>query len=73
MPRNLDRRVEVLFPVEDEAIVQHVRNDILGIYLRDNSKARLMLPEGTYQRRKPGPDETELSVQDWLISRSQQG
>lgn len=47
MPRNLDKRVEILFPVEDSALKQEVI-DILDIQLRDNAKARIMQPDGTY-------------------------
>ena len=50
MPRNLDRRVETLFPVEDEALARRLRSEILETYLRDNVKARLMQPDGTYVR-----------------------
>ena len=66
MPRNLDRRVEQLFPVEDpqykEALWQ-----ILTIHLRDNVKARRMLPDGTYERVQPRPGEEIINSQQWLI------
>ncbi|MDD5728774.1 MAG: polyphosphate kinase 1 [Victivallales bacterium] len=48
MPRNLDRRIEVLFPVED-AECRRILNDILDIQLNDRRKARIMKPDGTYQ------------------------
>jgi polyphosphate kinase len=54
MPRNLNRRVEVVFPVEDPRHIQYIREDILETYLRDNVKARLMKSDGTYERIKPG-------------------
>ncbi len=47
MPRNLDKRVEILFPVEDSVLKQEVI-DILDIQLRDNVKARIMQPDGSY-------------------------
>ena len=47
MPRNLDKRVEILFPVEDATLKQEVI-DILDIQLRDNAKARIMQPDGSY-------------------------
>ena len=50
MPRNLNRRVEMLFPVEDEELMQRVRDEILAEYLVDNVKARRMMPDGTYKR-----------------------
>jgi polyphosphate kinase len=55
MGRNLDRRVEVLFPVEDPRLISRLRDDILAGYLADNRNARQMLPDGSYQWHKPGP------------------
>lgn len=49
MPRNLDRRVEVAFPVEDEAVKREVL-DILNVTLSDTVKARIMQSDGTYKR-----------------------
>lgn len=55
MPRNLDRRVELLVPIESPALRARLRQ-ILDITFEDNAKARLMLPEGRYQRpTPPGP------------------
>ncbi len=53
MPRNIDWRVEVLFPIREPHLVQQIRDNILAIYLKDNLKARLMQSNGTYQRAKP--------------------
>ena len=50
MPRNLNRRVELLFPVEDEELMARVRDEILAEYLVDNVKARRMMPDGSYKR-----------------------
>lgn len=50
MTRNLDRRVEIVFPVVDEAIRQRVYQDVLVLQLRDNVKSRRMRPDGTYER-----------------------
>jgi len=67
MPRNLDRRVEQLFPVEDpnlrDSLVQHV----LQVHLRDNMQARRMLRDGTYERIHPQEGEPELDSQLWMI------
>jgi polyphosphate kinase len=52
MPRNLDRRIEVLAPVTAPAIVKRLRS-VLDTYLADNVKARRMLPDGTYERVEP--------------------
>jgi polyphosphate kinase len=50
MSRNLDRRVEVVFPVEDPALVRRLRDDVLRIYLEDTVNAHLLQPDGTYAR-----------------------
>jgi polyphosphate kinase len=54
MPRNLNRRIELLFPVEDEALKRRIRDEILKTYMGDTLKARVMGPDGTYSRRKSG-------------------
>ncbi len=53
MPRNLDRRVEVLFPVEDPRLIRRLRDQVLATYLADNVKARLMQADGSYERVRP--------------------
>jgi polyphosphate kinase len=55
MVRNLDRRVEVLFPVQDPKLIARLRNDILGTYLADTHNAHFMQPDGSYVR-SAGPD-----------------
>lgn len=55
MPRNLDRRVEVVFPVKGQ-LANHVVKHVLKAYLEDNSRARLMQPDGTYVRVKSDED-----------------
>jgi polyphosphate kinase len=50
MPRNFIRRVEVMFPVDDEALRDRLIDEILAISREDNVKARMLLPDGTYQR-----------------------
>ncbi len=62
MPRNLDRRVEIMFPVEGEKQKQEVMH-ILDLQFRDNVKAHIMTPEGLYV--KPERKEAErLSCQE---------
>jgi polyphosphate kinase len=53
MSRNLDRRVEILFPIEDRRVIRHLRDHVLELYLQDNVKARKMLPDGSYSRKHP--------------------
>jgi polyphosphate kinase len=52
MPRNLDRRIELLVPVEDAGHRQRLIA-ILKSYQRDNVKARKILPDGTYAQPQP--------------------
>ncbi|MFR3730039.1 RNA degradosome polyphosphate kinase [Lacrimispora sp.] len=49
MPRNLDKRVEIMFPVEDEELKERILN-ILEIQLEDNVKAHILQPDGTYEK-----------------------
>jgi polyphosphate kinase len=53
MGRNLDRRVELMFPVEDSALAGAIHQEALESALRDNVRARLLLPDGTYTRIGP--------------------
>ena len=48
MPRNLDRRVEVLFPVEDRALASWLMKTIVPVHLDDTVKNRVLHPDGTY-------------------------
>jgi polyphosphate kinase len=72
MPRNINRRVEVLFPVEDKRLVRYLRDEVLAIYLKDNVKARRMNSNGSYQRITPGSKEKPLNSQEWLIFHHQE-
>lgn len=47
MPRNLDRRVEIVFPVEDESIRAEAIH-VLDLEFKDNVKAHILQPDGTY-------------------------
>ena len=47
MPRNLDRRVEIVFPVEDEKIKKELEH-VLDLEFKDNVKAHVLQPDGTY-------------------------
>ena len=69
MPRNLNRRVETTFPVEDEES-KRMLGEILDIYLADTRKARILLPSGAYQRRRPEQGEQPFNAQEELIRRS---
>jgi polyphosphate kinase len=67
MERNLDRRVETLFPVEDPAIRQRIINVILPVHMRDNVQSSVLSPDGEYLR-SPVPEDTDrINSQQWMI------
>src|SRR6266508_3236241 len=68
MQRNLDHRVEVLFPLEDADHVRYVRDEMLDTYLKDNMRARLMQEDGTYVRLKSPSEEKAVDVQEFFMN-----
>jgi polyphosphate kinase len=70
MQRNLDHRVEILFPLADEKIVARVRDELLAGYLNDTAKARSMLSDGSYVRKKPANGKPAFNCQEsWIPKR----
>ncbi len=67
MPRNLDNRVEILFPVEGKHLREVLRRDILATHLKDNQQARRLLPDGSYERVEPQDGEQALDSQRWML------
>jgi len=72
MPRNINWRVEVLFPVQDPGFIHYLREDVLATYLKDNVKARRMKADGSYERVGRQPKEAALIGQVWLIDHHRQ-
>jgi polyphosphate kinase len=68
MPRNLDRRVEVLFPLADTVLRRQLRDGILGVQLKDTVKARELRADGTYARVQPLPGAEPLDSQAWFLA-----
>ncbi|HEX9577817.1 MAG TPA: polyphosphate kinase 1 [Myxococcales bacterium] len=68
MPRNFVRRVDVAFPIEDPGLKERVLGEILGTMLADNSKARMLKADGTYERLKPAPGAPALRSQEQFIA-----
>jgi polyphosphate kinase len=62
MPRNLDHRVEIIFPVVDPRLVRRLKDEILGHYLSDEKNARVMNSDGTYTRKKTGIDNPDCQA-----------
>ncbi|MDX2098297.1 MAG: polyphosphate kinase 1 [Leptolyngbyaceae cyanobacterium bins.59] len=69
MTRNLDRRVEVITPIEDPEIAKDLQ-EILGILLSDNRQAWELQSDGTYLRRRPNENEPELVAQKILMDKA---
>ena len=69
MQRNLNHRVEVVFPVEDAGHIRYLRDNVLGSYFKDNSRTRLMQADGSYKRVHPKEGEDIVNVQEWLMTR----
>jgi polyphosphate kinase len=70
MQRNLDHRVEILFPLADPRLIERVRDELLAVYLADSVKARRMLPDGSYTRRKTPSGKRPVNAQEsWIPKR----
>ena len=69
MSRNLERRIELLFPILDKKIHSELL-DILGSYFRDNCQARVLDSTGTWKRLHPHSHETPFRVQKDMLSRA---
>lgn len=70
MPRNIDRRVEVLFPVHDIVLRREIVDNILMVYLRDTKNGYALQPDGTYERRSEmGSEGLPLfASQEWFLN-----
>ncbi|MEM9554170.1 MAG: polyphosphate kinase 1 [Acidobacteriota bacterium] len=69
MPRNLDGRVEVVFPVRDPELRDALRDEILFAHVRDNQNSRRLMPDGSYERIVPGKDDERIDVHELMLER----
>jgi polyphosphate kinase len=69
MGRNLDRRVEILFPVLDPRLIRQVKTEVLDTCLEDTVKARIMQADGTWRRAEAPRGQAPLDCQAELIRR----
>ena len=70
MQRNLDHRVETVFPVESEPLKRRIVDEVLGIELTDTAKAQLLMPDGSYIPILPAPGSAPFSAQQWFMEHS---
>ncbi len=70
MPRNIDRRVEVLFPIEDPILRTEILENILEVYLKDTEKGHILDADGTYKPVKEGMENQGdlFGSQEWLLN-----
>jgi polyphosphate kinase len=73
LPRNLFRRIETVIPIVDGLVRERIISEILAIALADNTKARLLLPDGSYQRAPRLPGEPERHSQAEFIHLARNG
>ncbi|OHE21463.1 MAG: hypothetical protein A2Z43_05310 [Syntrophobacterales bacterium RBG_19FT_COMBO_59_10] len=73
MPRNFKKRAEILYPIKNTALKARIIDEILMTYLKDNVKARLMQPDGSYARLKPKEGERAIRSQSELIAIARKG
>ncbi|PYT01232.1 MAG: polyphosphate kinase 1 [Acidobacteria bacterium] len=68
MSRNFDRRVETLVPVHDARVKKYLKDVMLWAYLRDNVKARVLRPDGKYERVPAVPGGESFNSQLYFIN-----
>jgi len=73
MQRNFDRRVEVLFPIEDKRIKEDM-TEILSLYLKDTEKTRIMMSDGSYVKKKELLKESSkpfenINIQEYFVKK----
>jgi len=69
MSRNLNYRIEVVAPVSDPSLKHYLRDVMLETYLRDNTKARELQPDGSYTKVTLEPGERPFNSQEFFITR----
>lgn len=67
MNRNFQRRVEVMFPVEDPTLRARIMDEILAVILADNARTRVLKRDGSYERVQPGAGEAVVRAQHRFI------
>jgi len=66
MNRNMFKRVEICFPIENKRLYSRILHD-LDLYLRDNSQVWLLQPDGSYQKKQQAGNEESIQAQNLLL------
>ena len=70
MQRNLDRRVEITFPVEDKKLKNELMRTLIKVGLKDNIKTRVLMPDMNYKLVKEQNGVKSTNSQEWLMKHS---
>jgi len=70
MQRNLDRRVEIAFPILDDKLKKQLKEIILKVMLIDNQKARVLSPDNTYSFAPIEEGQKLINSQEWFMKNS---
>jgi polyphosphate kinase len=68
MQRNLDRRVEIAFPIENPRLKDEIIKILIKVSLKDNVKSRILQPDGTYKFTEVKDSAKIVNSQEWLMN-----
>ncbi len=68
MQRNLDRRVEIAFPIENVKLKDQLMRTLIKVSLKDNVKARILQPDGSYKFAEVIEGTKKINSQEWLMN-----
>ncbi len=68
MQRNLDRRVEIAFPIEDQKLKDEINRTLIKASMKDNVKAKILCSDMNYHKIEPEPGAKLIDSQEWLMN-----